>query len=218
VGQNRFDLDFEALPGVLPLFPLAGVLLLPHARLPLNIFEERYLSMVLWALGEERMIGMIQPRSSASDRGEAVYGTGCAGRITAFTETTDGRLLITLEGVARFDIREELEPQDGFRLIVPNWEPYEADLVRGGEAQGRERLLEILPTFFEAKGIEADWDLVASTDDEALVTTLAMICPLDPSEKQALLEAQDINARADCLITLIEIALRESTNDSRAKH
>src|SRR6201993_3239345 len=153
-----------ALPSMLPIFPLTGVLLLPRGRLPLNIFEPRYLAMTRDALAGERLIGMVQP----SDPGVAaenppVYPTGCAGRITSFSETDDGRFLITLTGISRFRIREELPLLEGYRRVVPNWQEFARD-IEGEEAPNfdRERLMRGLRSYFQQHQISADWDSITS--------------------------------------------------------
>lgn len=208
-----------ALPGELPLFPLNGVLLLPRGTLPLNVFEPRYLAMVDAALAGARMIGIIQPAAegtaglSAPD-GTNLYRTGCAGRITGFQETEDGRYLIELHGICRFDMAEELELRDGYRRARPDFTPYRADLAPPADATiERERLLSGLKGYFEARSIGADWDALVKTPDERLVTTLAMVCPFDPAEKQVLLEAEDLTQRCKLLIGFVESALR-ADNDN----
>lgn len=208
-----FDPTFEQLPTVVPIFPLSGALLLPRGRLPLNIFEPRYLAMTRDALMTEwRLIGMIQPTDPADEGGEQidVYGTGCAGRIISFQETPDGRYLMTLAGMCRFDVVEELPLKDGYRRVVANFGPYAADMAPSPEAVvDRESLLEVLRDYLDHKGISADWDSIESTPDEQLVIALAMMCPFAPSEKQALLQAPDLAERSSMMITLLEMALRE---------
>lgn len=210
--RNPFDPDFAQLPGMLPIFPLAGVLLLPRARLPLNIFEPRYLAMVEDALGSGRMIGMVQPLDpTGREREPAVYDCGCAGRITSFAETDDGRFLITLTGVARFEIGREVEGARGYRRVVPDWRPFRADLEH--EACGdidRNRLLGALKSYFRVQGLSVDWKSIESTLDERLVNSLAMICPFTPGEKQALLEAPTLAERGKLLIGLVEMAILDS--------
>jgi hypothetical protein len=213
------------LPDVLPIFPLAGVLLLPRGRLPLNIFEPRYLAMTRDALAGERMIGMVQPsEASAAPPGMSppgiaglnppVYPVGCAGRMTQFSETDDGRYLITLTGVSRFRIKEELPLLSGYRRIVPEWEPFAGDRQRPGEPGfDRERLLRGLRGYFAARKIQADFDAIDKAPGEYLVTSLAMACPFGPSEKQALLEAADLDARAELLTALVEMAAIEPANE-----
>ena len=199
---------FQRLPAALPIFPLTGVLLLPRGRLPLNIFEPRYLQMVEHALGDRRLIGMVQPREPEDEVEQPeVYGTGCAGRISSFAETDDGRYLITLTGVCRFHILDELPMANLYRRARVSWAPFRADF---GDADAggidRDRLLGGLSAFLRQSNVEADWDGIESLDDEALVTTLAMACPFLPSEKQALLEAANLSERARALTALIEMA------------
>jgi Lon protease-like protein len=198
----------SALPEVLPIFPLAGVLLLPRGRLPLNIFEPRYLAMIEDALAHQRLVGMVQPTiSEAQEPFPPVYHIGCAGRITSFTETEDGRFLIGLTGVCRFAIVEELPIERGYRRVKPDWESFLADITETDEAEiDRDKLIGVLRGYFKLHGIAADWNAVQNTNNETLVSSLAMICPLAPNEKQALLEAPDLRARAELLMTLLEMA------------
>jgi len=210
-----------ALPSILPIFPLAGVLLLPRGRLPLNIFEPRYLAMTRDALAGERLIGMVQP-SDPSARGSepTVYPTGCAGRITSFSETDDGRFLITLTGICRFRIREELPLLEGYRRVVPEWREFAHDLDSEDEPGfDRDRLLRGLRTYFLQHQIQADWDAITAVPGERLVTSIAMICPFDPSEKQALLEAPDLDERARLLTAIVEMAgLNQPPGGAGARH
>jgi uncharacterized protein len=222
MSRSPFDPSFEALPHTLPIFPLTGALLLPGGRLPLNIFEPRYLAMVETAMGERRMIGMVQPQEGQGDAGEPpIYRTGCAGRIISFSETEDGRYFITLAGIARFDIAREL-PQDGaFRRVVPDWQRYRSDLE--GEASDgavdRPRFLAALKRFLERHEIAADWPAIEGMPAHRLVTTIAMACPFAPSEKQALLEAGNGTERAKLLATLIEMAAHGGGEAAdRARH
>ena len=205
--MSLFDPQFEDLPAAIPVFPLPEVLLLPGGMLPLNIFEPRYLAMVQAALSADRMIGMIQPLSSGGRSGEPpLYNTGCAGRIRRFEETPDGRYLISLKGVCRFDVAEELAPHDGYRRAQPDWTPYEGDLERETHScLERGRLFPALRGYFKLHGIEADWETLGDAPDERLVTCLSMICPFGAPEKQALLEAPSLDARAEILTTLVEM-------------
>src|SRR5437870_7491398 len=157
-----------ALPAILPIFPLTGVLLLPRGRLPLNIFEPRYLAMTRDALAGERLIGMVQPSDpSASGSNPPVYPTGCAGRITSFSETEDGRFLITLTGTCRFRIGEELPLLEGYRRIVPEWHEFARDLEDEAEPVfDRERLMRGLRAYFQKHHISADWDAITSVPGE----------------------------------------------------
>jgi len=202
-------------PDVLPIFPLTGVLLLPRGRLPLNIFEPRYLAMTSDALGGDRMIGMIQPSDPASGgMNPPVYPIGCAGRLTSFSETDDGRYLITLSGVSRFRVREELPLLHGYRRVVPDWEPFLRDRDQPPKAGfDRSRLIGGLRSFFEQRQISVDWDAIEKAPSEYLVTSISMACPFAPSEKQALLEAADLDARAELLTALVEMAAIKPTTD-----
>ena len=204
-----------ALPSILPIFPLTGVLLLPRGRLPLNIFEPRYLAMTRDALAGERLIGMVQPSDpQAAGDNPPVYPTGCAGRITSFSETDDGRFLITLTGISRFHIREELPLLEGYRRVVPDWRDFARDLAGDDEPSfDRERLLRGLRAYFQHHRIEADWDAITSVPGERLVTSIAMICPFEPSEKQALLEAPDLGERAQLLTAIVEMAALNPPHD-----
>lgn len=197
------------LPAVLPIFPLTGVLLLPRGKLPLNIFEPRYLAMTRDALAGERLIGMVQPSDPRTPGDNPpVYPTGCAGRITTFAETDDGRFLITLTGTCRFRIREELPLLDGYRRVVPEWNGFARDLGSEDEPSfDRERLMRGLKAYFQRHQISADWDAIGSVPAERLVTSVAMVCPFEPSEKQALLEASDIDERARLLTAIVEMAV-----------
>lgn len=197
------------LPQVLPLFPLAGVVLLPQARLPLNIFEPRYLAMVEDVLGSGRMFGMVQPMGPQTPPtiSQPVYRTGCAGRITSFTETDDGRFLIALTGVCRFTIAEELGADRAWRRVAPDWSGFLDDLTPPPEgAIDRARLLQALQPYFKEEGINLERAVIENAPDDVLVSSLVMICPLEPSEKQALLEAADLPARAQLLTALLEMA------------
>ena len=199
----------DVLPAEIAVFPLTGALLLPGGRLPLNIFEPRYLAMVEASLGNRRSFGMIQPDRSlpATPNGPALFRIGCLGRLSSFAETEDGRLLITLTGTIRFHIAEELPMRDGYRRIRPDYAPFAADLIRPAPALllDRPALLAALRAYFGAKGIEANWEAVDRLEDHALINTLAAICPFDPLEKQALLEAPDPAARAGMLTAMLRM-------------
>ena len=209
--MSLFDPKFGDLPDTIPVFPLPEVLLLPGGTLPLNIFEPRYLAMVQASLQSNRMIGMVQPLSAEGMAGNPVlYNTGCAGRICRLEETPDGRLLISLKGICRFDIAEELALRDEYRCVVADWSSYGGDL----ESQirlclDRNRLFPALRCYFKLHEIEADWETLGEAPDERLVTCLSMICPFGASEKQALLQAPDLDARAEILTTLIEMGAGE---------
>lgn len=234
--RSPFDPRFEDLPDVLPIFPLPGVLLLPGGKLPLNVFEPRYLAMTRDALAGPRLIGMVQPQPRESEPAAAgegeeeggdlgawpVFHTGCAGRITAFGETDDGRYLITLTGLLRFDIAEELPARSGYRCVRPDWSSYRGDLGNEVAAEGgaldRARLLQALRGYFEAAGLQGDWEAIRSAPDTELVTSLAMLCPFDTREKQALLEAPTLGQRAETMIAILEMASLDQGDGQPARH
>ena len=203
-----------------PIFPLTGVLLLPRGLLPLNIFEPRYLAMTEDALASDQLIGMVQPvEGRGDDPVPPVYGTGCAGRISAFEETDDGRYLITLTGISRFHVGDELPTVRGYRRVKADWDAFRGDFedcVCG--AFDRPRLLDRLASFFTMQGITANWDAIKNASDERLVTSLAMICPFEAREKQALLEAPTLTERAKLITTLVEMAVLGGDGDERARH
>jgi Lon protease-like protein len=207
------------LPRALPVFPLTGVLLLPRGRLPLNIFEKRYLAMFDDAIGGDRLIGMIQPSDPHSgDMAPPLYSVGCAGRITSFNETGDGRYLVALDGVARFRIGEELPLHRGYRRVIPDWSAYAADLIEDDGAVDRQRLIELLRAYFRQHQLSANWEAIEQTPDERLVTSLAMICPFEPPEKQALLEAGCLSDRAKLMMSLLEIAIAGHYESDSPRH
>jgi len=208
------------LPASIPVFPLAGALLLPRTQLPLNIFEPRYLKMVDDALRGERVIGMVQPDGEAAimasrdpDATPKLCAVGCAGRLTSWTETQDGRVLITLTGIARFRIASELTTTTPYRQCTVDWSDFADDLTPdlGAEEVSRDRLLKILKTYLETHGLQADWQTIKQSSNEALVNSLSVISPYGPREKQALLEAKTIEDRNQMLIALTEIALQQTS-------
>jgi Lon protease-like protein len=210
----------SALPEELPIFPLSGAVLLPRARLPLNIFEPRYLAMIEDALGKGRMIGMIQPSDDEDGNDSPLYSVGCAGRVTSFNETDDGRLLIVLTGVCRFRVVNELHSSRLYRSVRPDWKPYLADL---GEPEvpeiDRTHLIKLLEIYFKKNAISVDWNVVQSAPNDVLLPTLIMICPFAPNEKQALLEADSFAARASMLTTLLEMAVMpQGENEAELRH
>ena len=218
---SGFSTEFHNLPASLPVFPLGGVLLLPHGRLPLNIFEQRYLAMTDDALRSERLIGIIQPTSEVEGQQKVppLYKTGCAGRITAFSETDDGRYLVTLLGICRFDVEHEVDSTRGYRRVVPNWGPFRSDVVKRDKFDiDKERLLVALRGYFEKKAIDADWEAINRMNNVQLITTLAMICPFNATEQQALLVAEKIEDRASTMISLLEMASHEGDGIKDVKH
>jgi Lon protease-like protein len=208
----------EDLPEVIPVFPLAGALLLPRAQLPLNIFEPRYLAMTDDAMKGSRVIGMIQPDESkgGSAMRPAFFSVGGAGKITQFAETGDGRYLITLTGIARFRVMEELPANTLYRQCRVDFASFRSDFIpRYGEDEvDRERLLKTLADYLRANRLEADWQDIQQAPTEALVNGLSMMSPYGAAEKQALLEAPDLKSRADVLIAITEMALaKDGDND-----
>jgi Lon protease-like protein len=207
--MRAFHPAFEDLPAEIAIFPLGGALLLPEGRLPLNIFEPRYLAMTQDSLAAGRMFGMVQPDPGLprTEAGSQVYRVGCLGRISSFSETEDGRLLITLTGVIRFRIAAEIEGRRGYRRALADYAPYRADLAAEGPQPQLDRaaLLGALRPYFRARGIEANWEAIEQTGDAMLVTTLCMVCPFDIREKQALLEAESVQARAGMLVALMQM-------------
>lgn len=208
---------FADLPAEIPVFPLPGALLLPQGRLPLNIFEPRYLAMTSDALAAGRVLGMIQPDpgAEAGPNGPGLYRIGCLGRLTSFAETEDGRFLITLTGLIRFRVVEELAMHRGYRRVRADYDPFGNDMHEGEPAArlDREALLAALRPFFRARGIEANWDAVDQASDAMLVLTLAMVCPFEPREKQALLEAEGTEARAAMLVALLQMGAHGEASD-----
>ena len=216
---SPFDPPYDELPAVIPIFPLTGVLLLPRGRLPLNIFEPRYLAMVSDALTYPRLIGMVQPREGRGDVGDPpVYAVGCAGRITGFGELDDGRYEITLSGVARFAIVEELPQVKGYRPVRVDWSRFRGDLEAASGGVDRDRLLAALKPYLKRHKVKTDWDAITKTPDERLITSLAMVCPFAPSEKQGLLEAEGLPARARLLTALLEMASTTATERADVRH
>ena len=207
--MQPFSPRLADLPAEIAVFPLTGALLLPRGRLPLNIFEPRYLAMTLDALGRGRLFGMVQPdaRGKPAAEGPGLYRIGCLGRISSFSETDDGRLLITLIGVARFRILEELpQAAGGYRRVRVDYTDFVTDLLEAEPPPlDRSALLGALKPYFQARGIEANWDAVEQTPDALLVTMLSMVCPFDPPEKQALLEAAEGPERAEMLVALLRM-------------
>ena len=209
-----FHPGFEALPAEFAVFPLPGALLLPRGRLPLNIFEPRYLAMVEDSLAAGRMFAMIQPdpHQPETASGPGLYRIGCLGRLSTFSETDDGRFLITLTGLIRFVVAAEVAMGRGYRRVRGDFSAYRADLEpspAGSDTAGigieREALLAALRGYFTRRKFEANWDAVRRLDDDALVVTLSMICPFEPAEKQALLEAQTDADRAAILLALLQM-------------
>ena len=201
------DFGTDTLPEQIPLFPLAGALLLPRATLPLNIFEPRYLAMVRDAMAGDRLVGIIQPRDAAEPQPH-LYEIGGVGRITQFTETGDGRFLISLTGLQRFRIRSEVATSKPYREATADYVGFASDWREPEPlpATLRADLENSLRAYLDSQQLSADWDAVGSADDESLVHTLAAVCPFEAAEKQALLEASDLRERTITLSALMAFA------------
>jgi Lon protease-like protein len=207
--KTPFFPTFGQLPDTLPVFPLAGAVVMPASDLPLNIFETRYLNMVEDALRTHRMFGMIQPDPSREGDPPPVYRTGCAGRITSFTETADGRIELVLTGICRFDITSELTTTRGYRLVQPEWQRFESDFTTPASAPMREsaQLLRVLKRYFDAKGLQTDWAKLQALPASRMTDVLTTLLPLDPAAKQMVLETLDPSARAQALLAALEVAV-----------
>lgn len=211
------------LPARLPIFPLRGAILLPRAALPLNIFEPRYLAMVDHVMSSQRVLGIVQPSAGLEDRNKperaepqspegkdvALHQIGCAGRITTYQELDDGRYMITMTGISRFEIVAEVETTDAFRTAAVAYDRFEGDLEegRGEHDVDRDHLLRVLRGYLEVNKMEADWSAIQRASSEVLINALSVMSPYGAEEKQALLEAEDLKCRADVLIALAEMEL-----------
>jgi len=200
------------MPETIPIFPLPGALLLPRARLPLHLFEPRYLTMLDDALKTpERLIGMVQPnRVPGRNGGTGLHTIGCVGRVTQFSETEDGRYMVTLSGISRFRVLEEVEGFAPYRRAKVSWTGFERD--KGAEETddgfSRDRFMNLLSRYFAAQDLQTDWDSLKEADDELLINSLSMLLGFEPEDKQALLEAPSLSTRRETLVTLIEYSMR----------
>lgn len=230
-GNSIYDSPRD-IPAIIPVFPLEEALLLPRAQMPLNIFEDRYLAMIDYAMKNDRIIGIIQPHAQSevgdedkseqepqNDQEQAgsiadLEAIGCLGRISAYGETGDGRVLITLSGITRFKAISEIDSDNPFRLMEIDCEEFSEDLIEGFEQDevDRQGLLDIFRAFLEANDMEADWDSVEKSSNEILVNSLCMMSPYGLAEKQALLEASSLALRAQTLIAITEMHLASEGN------
>ncbi len=202
------------LPDAIPVFPLPGALLLPRARLPLHIFEPRYLAMLDDTLKTtHRLIGMVQPREGDA---AGLQTIGCAGRLTGFSETEDGRYMVTLSGISRFRIRQETQGFTPYVRAEVDWADFQRDLgaVERDPNFQRAPFMELLGRFFEARELATDWESLREADDELLINSLSMLCPFDVGDKQALLEAPSLTDRRETLTALMEFSLHCSEDGS----
>jgi Lon protease-like protein len=203
------------LPARIPVFPLRGAILLPRATLPLNIFEPRYLDMIEDVMSGARVIGILQPRISGDDEESPIEKTaglrsvGCAGRVTSYQELDDGRLIITLTGISRFECVGETETDTPYRVMSVSFDKFASDLTEGlgEELVDRQNLLRVLKTYLEVNRLKTDWSTIQRASNEFLINALSVMCPYGPEEKQALLEAKDLRSRAEVLVALAEIDL-----------
>ena len=204
------------MPNQIPIFPLPSAVLLPGGQLPLNIFEPRYLAMIEAALATpDRLIGMVQPAKEDGD----LFAIGCAGRITSFQETDDGHFIIALSGVCRFKLIDHQETLAGYRQADIDWHQFGDDLNRSDNViDDRQNLLDVMRRYFKVRGFEADWDQIEQSENEQILNTLAMVCPFDVAEKQALLEADNASRRAVLLVAMMEMALHEEDVGNDARH
>ncbi len=204
------------LPDIIPIFPLSGALLLPRARLPLHIFEPRYLQMLDDVMKtSHRLIGMIQPREVPVAGQKRLQAIGCAGRLTGFSETEDGRYMITLTGISRFRLSNEIGGFTPYRRAEVDWGPFARDLGAAECDPGfcRDEFLAQLTRYFDAMHLSTDWSSLNEAEDELLINSLSMLCPFAPEDKQALLEAPSLPTRRETLVTLIEFTLRGGSAD-----
>ena len=207
----------DQLPATLPLFPLENAVVMPQAELPLNIFEPRYLNMVTDALASHHLVGMIQPLGRQRGDVPALHRTGCAGRITSFRETGDGRILITLTGVCRFDIGEELPTIRGYRLAKPEWQRFLDDLDTGqrDDESQQPALLGLLRDYFKRQKLVVDWEVVEQLSLLELVHTMTVLLPFEPMEKQAILEGVTLPERTGTLRSLLEFRIQQGNEPLR---
>jgi Lon protease-like protein len=210
MSENPYAPEYHELPETVPIFPLHGVLLLPRGQLPLNVFEDKYLAMVQDVMRSHRMIGMVQPESPQTSK---LFRTGCAGKVTGYQETDDGRNLVTLTGICRFEIAAEMDTLTPYRVVEANWSSYRSDLGREGCTNlDRERLTHLLKTYFEIHEFTCSWEHIEQATDERLITCLSMICPLEANEKQALLEADSCADRGEKFLAMLEMAVKGASS------
>ncbi len=218
--MTEAELRFDELPASIPVLPLSGVLLLPRAILPLNIFEPRYRNMTQDAMASDRLIGIVQPVDPAEgpvtpdgriknldDERLVLYSTGCVGRISRCQESPDGRYFISLVGVCRFKLGDEIDTRRGYRRFHAEWNDFKDDPEKPTAAIDRTTLLPAMRRYFEANQIKVDWSAVDEAEDESLVSALAMSSPFTPAEKQALLEANNLEQRCAVLSAIAEMAV-----------
>ncbi len=217
--MNRRYQIISDLPKSLPMFPLSGALLLPRTDLPLSIFEPRYLEMVEVAMAGNRLIGIIQPQADQSQTKPKLMHIGCAGRITSYSESEDGRIHVTLTGICRFVLGREARVETPYRQAAIDFRPFAIDLVSGAGAPSvdRAQVLDAFRQYLELNNLTTNWEDVNAVNTEVLVNTLSLLAPYPPRDKQALLEAPDLKTRAEVLVALTELALKKSLHGNSTR-
>lgn len=220
MSAHPFSLPFDQLPTSLPIFPLPHAVAMPGCQLPLNIFEPRYLNMVFDALGEQRLVGMVQPEfSTADEKTPTLYKTGTAGRITFFNETNDGRLMVVLTGVCRFDIKEEIPTTRGYRRVQADWSRFRHDGEDGTVSDTeRGQFLQQLRDYCTFKQLDIEWPALENVGMEDLVNRLTCVLPMEVAERQLLVEAVTLPERLDILTTLLRCETLETSADASRRH
>ena len=211
--RSPFIPPFKSLPNTIPIFPLAGAIVMPGVQLPLNIFEPRYLSMVEDALANDHIIGMIQPVRDDDEESVHLQRVGCAGRITSYSESNDGRIVMVLTGVCRFGVDEEIDKVRGYRRVIANWSRFEGDYdLEDVQLTNREGFFEILQNYISARQLEIAWDDLGKLTDGPLINLLCAHLPFEPEEKQMLIETIGLAERAELMRGLMNLynATRQS--------
>jgi Lon protease-like protein len=199
--KNLFEVDPKKIPSSIPLFPLENVLLLPFGKLPLNIFEERYINMVLDSLKSHRMIGIIQPKNNNND----FFTMGCIGKITSYIETPDYRLVLNLEGICRFVLHERNLSPKGYYQATIDTSDYLDDLNNLEPMVDRNNLIQKYANFFKMKKLEIDREVLAETSNLQLLSTLAMLAPFNKIDKQAILESPNVKERINTINSILDL-------------
>jgi len=211
--------SIEDLPKRIPIFPLTGAVLFPGTQLPLNIFESRYINMIDDALASsDRLISMIQPASSKDNDSKILKNVGCIGKITSFNEIEDSRYLITLTGIIRFKIKEELDTTTPYRQIIPDFTNFNIDLEdQNVESIDRENLLSLIKKYLEHRNMLTDWDIIQQTPTEQLINYSGVLVPFTPEEKQLLLESTTITERCSALEALYQSYIFDLSGENSTK-
>ena len=217
--RSPFFPSFESLPNTIPIFPLAGAIVMPGVQLPLNIFEPRYLNMVQDALATDHIIGMIQPIRDRDEEEVPLQQVGGAGRITSYSESNDGRIVMVLTGVCRFSVYEEIEERSGYRRVIADWSQFTGDYDEEDvQLKNREGFFEILHSYIGARRLEISWDDLGKLTDGALINLLCTHLPFEPEEKQMLIETIGLNERAELMRGLMNLGLATRQNPGNKPH